>query len=127
STTLGKGLVQTIAQLPDGGELFVTWSRVIAPLGWPIQGLGIIPQICTSRGVKFTQKQMNELINDQSSYARDVIFSRQSRFPVEAKDILQIRNACPPAIGSDIDLEIADDLLLNPKLYQKALDMIPND
>ena len=127
STTLGKGLVQTIAQLPDGGELFVTWSRVIAPLGWPIQSLGIIPQICTSRGVKFTQKQMNELINDQSSYARDVIFSRQSRFPVEAKDILQIRNACPPAIGSDIDLEIADDLLLNPKLYQKALDMIPND
>ncbi|MGI4747295.1 MAG: S41 family peptidase, partial [Janthinobacterium lividum] len=39
SSTLGKGLVQTIAQLPDGGELFVTWSRVLAPLGWPLQGL----------------------------------------------------------------------------------------
>ena len=32
SATLGKGLVQTIAPLPDGGELLVTWSRVLAPL-----------------------------------------------------------------------------------------------
>ena len=50
SSTLGKGLVQTIAPLPDGGELFVTWSRVLAPLGWPIQGLGVLPQVCTSLG-----------------------------------------------------------------------------
>ncbi len=50
SATLGKGLVQTIAQLPDGGELFVTWSRVMAPLGWPLQGLGVMPQLCTSLG-----------------------------------------------------------------------------
>ncbi len=127
STTLGKGLVQTIAQLPDGGELFITWSRVIAPLGWPIQGLGIIPQICTSRGEKFVQLQINELLNDQSSYKQHVIISRKSRFPIEAKEILQIRNACPPAIGSDADLEMADHLLSNLKLYQKALNMIPNE
>ena len=50
SSTLGKGLVQTIDPLPDGGELFVTWSRVLAPLGWPIQGLGVLPQVCTSLG-----------------------------------------------------------------------------
>ena len=50
SSTLGKGLVQTISPLPDGGELFVTWSRVLAPGGWPIQGLGVIPQVCTSLG-----------------------------------------------------------------------------
>jgi carboxyl-terminal processing protease len=33
SVTLGKGLVQTIAGLPDGGELLISWSRVLAPLG----------------------------------------------------------------------------------------------
>ena len=32
---LGKGLVQTIAPLPDGGELFVTWSRVLARWAGP--------------------------------------------------------------------------------------------
>lgn len=127
SSTLGKGLVQTIAQLPDGGELFVTWSRVIAPLGWPIQGLGIIPQICTSRGVKFTQQQIDELSRNQSTYKQYVLLARQMRFPMEAKDILEIRNACPPALGSDTDLEIADSLLLNQKLYQQALNMIPNE
>ena len=40
SETVGKGMVQTIEALPDGGELFVTWSQTLAPLGWPIQGLG---------------------------------------------------------------------------------------
>ena len=50
SSTLGKGLVQTIAPLPDGGELFITWSRVLAPRGWPIQGLGVLPQVCASLG-----------------------------------------------------------------------------
>ena len=52
SSTLGKGLVQTIASLPDGGELFITWSRVLAPRGWPIQGLGVLPQVCTSLGIE---------------------------------------------------------------------------
>ena len=40
SETLGKGLVQTLTALPDGGELYVTWSRVLAPRGWPLQSLG---------------------------------------------------------------------------------------
>ncbi len=50
SETLGKGLVQTVTSLPDGGELYVTWSRVLAPKGWPLQGLGLMPQVCTSNG-----------------------------------------------------------------------------
>ena len=61
SSTLGKGLVQTILQLPDGGELFVTWSRVLAPLGWPIQGLGVLPQLCTSQGAAEVASQMRAL------------------------------------------------------------------
>ena len=58
SSTLGKGLVQTIAPLPDGGELFVTWSRVLAPRGWPIQGLGVLPQVCTSLGRESLVRQL---------------------------------------------------------------------
>ena len=61
SSTLGKGLVQTIAPLPDGGELFVTWSRVLAPRGWPIQGLGVLPQVCTSLGQDTLGSQLASL------------------------------------------------------------------
>ncbi|HQT79216.1 MAG TPA: S41 family peptidase, partial [Rhodopila sp.] len=50
SATVGKGMVQTIDPMPDGGELFVTWSQLLAPLGWPLQGLGVLPQVCTSLG-----------------------------------------------------------------------------
>ena len=58
SSTQGKGLVQTIAPLPDGGELFISWSRVFAPLGWPMQGLGVLPQVCTSLGAGGLERQL---------------------------------------------------------------------
>ena len=70
SSTLGKGLVQTIGPLPDGGELLVTWSRVLAPLGWPIQGLGVLPQVCTSLGVDSLMRQLAELAHGQSMLGR---------------------------------------------------------
>ena len=67
SSTLGKGLVQTIAPLPDGGELFVTWSRVLAPRGWPIQGLGVLPQVCTSLGQDTLSWQLAALAQGQQT------------------------------------------------------------
>lgn len=127
SSTLGKGLVQTIAQLPDGGELFVTWSRVMAPLNWPLQGLGVMPQICTSMGQSNLQKQLLELKNNQSSYAISVANARRARYPLSSKDILNIRNACPAALGTDIDIRIAHDILKNPDIYKAALSLIPDE
>ena len=61
SETVGKGMVQTIDPLPDGGELFVTWSQTLAPLGWPIQGLGVLPQVCTSLGQEALNRQLASL------------------------------------------------------------------
>jgi carboxyl-terminal processing protease len=57
SSTLGKGLVQTITRLPDSGELFVTWSRILAPRGWPIQSIGVLPHLCTSQGEDETKRK----------------------------------------------------------------------
>lgn len=127
STTLGKGLVQTIAQLPDGGELFVTWSRVLAPLGWPLQGLGVMPQICTSRGEQFVKKQLDALKTPLSFYKNNVIASRKARPPLDGKTIQTIRSACPAALGTDTDLNIANMLILKPALYKQAQNFIPND
>ncbi|WP_408736905.1 S41 family peptidase [Acetobacter conturbans] len=127
SATLGKGLVQTVAQLPDRGELFVTWSRVIAPLGWPIQGLGVMPQLCTSRGSLDAQRQMEELKGGHAPAGSSVAESRNVRFPVPVSRILEIRRTCPAALGSDLDLETARDLIENPAAYKAALSMIPDD
>jgi carboxyl-terminal processing protease len=125
SATLGKGLVQTIAQLPDGGELFVTWSRVIAPLGWPLQGLGVMPQVCTSLGQAALDRALADLAKGIADNARAVRDSRRARPPLPVARILEIRAACPAAIGSDADLDTARLLIDNPARYHAAL--VPAD
>ncbi|MBV1835850.1 PDZ domain-containing protein [Acetobacter estunensis] len=127
SSTLGKGLVQTVAQLPDRGELFVTWSRVIAPLGWPLQGLGVMPQLCTSRGALDSERQLKALEAGKAADSSAVLASRNVRYPVGVSRILDIRKACPAALGSDLDLELARSLIENHTAYSAALAMMPED
>jgi carboxyl-terminal processing protease len=121
STTLGKGLVQTIDPLPDGGELFVTWSRVLAPLGWPIQGLGVLPQVCTSLGRDTLQRQLLALAAGVQPMAGAIRLHRASRAPMSAAQLLAVRNICPAAEGRDLDLEAARTLIKNPAAYGAAL------
>jgi len=124
STTLGKGLVQTITPLPDGGELFVTWSRVLAPLGWPIQGLGVLPQICTSLGEDLLHAQLAELAAGRQPMQTALARHRAARAPMPVAQMLDIRNACPAAVGRDADLDTARAVIDAAALYSAAL-LIP--
>ena len=121
STTLGKGLVQTVTTLPDGGELFVTWSRVLAPKGWPLQGLGVMPELCTSLGEDATTSQLAAL-NRGSQPMHDVLQTHQSARPgIPLAEMLSIRDACPAALGRDTDLDAATYLITHPIAYATAL------
>ena len=104
SATLGKGLVQTIAPLPDGGELFVTWSRVLAPRGWPLQGLGVMPQVCTSLGEADLARQLAALAEGEQPMQHAIDAERLARAPLTPERIVAIRNACPAAEGREADL-----------------------
>jgi carboxyl-terminal processing protease len=121
SSTLGKGLVQTIAPLPDGGELLVTWSRVLAPRGWPIQGLGVLPQVCTSLGIDSLTRQLAALKEGESLMARALQRHRSARAPLPPAEMLDIRNACPATEGRDSDLMAAHALIETPAAYAAAL------
>ena len=125
SSTLGKGLVQTILQLPDEGELFITWSRVLAPLGWPIQGLGVLPQLCTSQGSLSVTSQLQSLDAGNSVLAHPLAAERGARPPLPVARILEIRGACPAAIGTDEDLDAARSLLADPAAYHAAPQRLP--
>ena len=120
SSTLGKGLVQTIATLPDGGELFVTWSRVLAPLGWPIQGLGVLPQVCTSQGLDTTMQQLASLNRGRLPSADALGRHDAARAPLPASEIVALRNACPAGEGREADLMAARYLLEHPAAYAAA-------
>ena len=121
SATLGKGLVQTIAQLPDGGELFVTWSRVLAPLGWPIQGLGVMPQVCTSLGEESLRNQLSSLERGQDLMEGAIARARHARAPLPAAQIVVLRQPCPAGEARDADLEAARWLVAHPAAYAAAL------
>jgi carboxyl-terminal processing protease len=121
SSTLGKGLVQTIAPLPDGGELFVTWSRVLAPLGWPIQGLGVLPQVCTSLGQDVLERQLATLDAGSQPMAPAIARHRAARAPLPSAQVLAIRNACPAAEARDADMDAARFLIAHPAAYAAAL------
>jgi carboxyl-terminal processing protease len=114
-------MVQTIDPLPDGGELFVTWSQTLAPLGWPLQGLGVMPQVCTSLGQGRLDRQIASLSTGFQPMADAIKRARAARVPVSAADVLQIRAACPAAEGRGADLDAARLLIANPAAYAAAL------
>jgi carboxyl-terminal processing protease len=121
SSTFGKGLVQTLTTLPDGGELFVTWGRVLAPRGWPIHGLGVLPQVCTSLGIDTLERQLQALASGTQPMAAAIARARAIRPGVPAAEIVAIRGACPAAEGRDLDLDVAHFLIGNPAAYATAL------
>lgn len=121
SATLGKGLVQTIATLPDGGELFVSWSRVLAPRGWPLQGLGVLPQVCTSLGQAAMQQQLASLDRGTQPMASALAVHRAARAPLPAAETLALRNPCPASEARDADMLAARFLVSHPAAYAAAL------
>ncbi len=121
SATLGKGQVQTVTTLPDGGELFVTWSRVLAPRGWPIQGLGVMPQLCTSLGTEALGRAMAALAAGMAPMQAALARHHAARAPLPLAQMLEIRNACPAAEGTEADLRAARFLVENPVAYRAAL------
>jgi carboxyl-terminal processing protease len=121
SETLGKGLVQTVTTLPDGGELYVTWSRVLAPRGWPLQTLGVLPQVCTSLGPDALQTELDDLTKGDNLMRPALAQARAIRAPAGVDAILAVRDSCPADVGSDLDMSAAAFLLAHPAAYQAAL------
>lgn len=121
SATLGKGLVQTITGLPDGGELFVTWSRVLAPRLWPLQGLGVLPQVCTSLGETALHRELAALARGVQPMQSAIQAHRAARAPLAPATMLALRAPCPAAEGREVDLDAAHVLIENPAAYAAAL------
>jgi carboxyl-terminal processing protease len=122
SATLGKGLVQAIKKdLPDDGELFVSWSRLVAPHGWPLQGLGVLPQVCTSLGQEVLGQQLQALDHGEQPMAAALARHNAARAPLPAAQALAIRNACPASEARDADMAAARFLVAHPAAYRAAL------
>lgn len=121
SATMGKGLIQLVAPLPNEGEILVTWSRVVAPSGWPIQGLGVLPSLCTSLGPEALAQGLARLSRGEAPLGRALLRQRAARAPVLASEMTALRGACPPAEGRGADVTAARALIEMPAAYAAAL------
>ncbi|UFN51041.1 PDZ domain-containing protein [Roseomonas sp. OT10] len=121
STTMGKGLIQILVPMPNGAELSLSWSRILAPDGWPLQGLGVIPAVCTSLSEEATRRQVARLEQGEAPMAAVLARQRAARAPVLASEVVALRGACPPAEGREADGQVAQALLARPELYRAAI------
>lgn len=126
SNTFGKGTVQSVASLPNKGEIILTWSQFHAPSGYTLQGLGVRPNICTGsdrRDASAARRSIDRLIAGETASAAAFRTWRRQSEP-KAESVRALRVACPGRALSgqpDVELEIAGRLLKDPRLYRLAL------
>lgn len=121
ASSFGKGSVQTIIRLPNGGELTLTWAHMIAPAGFNLQSHGIIPAICTSTANEELSNMMAAIRSDVPAAGTILNAALASRYAIRTNPDLA-RERCPPTRTERAeDQEIAKYLLEHKSLYTRAL------
>jgi carboxyl-terminal processing protease len=122
TTSFGKGTVQTVIRLPNDGEMTLTWSRLVAPSGYALHGLGVHPSICTSgRGAADDKNLLQAAAATDAK--NDVAFTKWRRVAISdlnQRDIL--RQACPAERrDNELDPKVARRVILDQPLYGQII------
>jgi carboxyl-terminal processing protease len=119
--TQGKGLVQILLPLPNGGELQVSWSRIVMPSGWPLQGAGLLPALCTAGGDEGAATALAALRAGQQPMGAALAQLRALRPPVSALEAAALRESCPGLDAVEREADFAQALVLDATAYRAAL------
>lgn len=127
TSSFGKGSVQLVSQLPNGGELFITWSRIYAPSGYSFDLQGVQPNLCIARpGVTRESLLADAARPDQG--AQTVLIRQRMAASDDAQALAALREACPSSLPADggmvtaeTGLSLARSLLADTGLYRQAL------
>lgn len=121
TASYGKGSVQTVIRLPNDGEITLTWSKFVAPSGYYLHGLGVVPTVCTSGKLKLDDAAgiIEASLQDNTPAA---MISWQHRAFLDEKERLALRDSCPSETRpGPLDIEIAKRLIHNARLHARAL------
>ena len=121
TSSYGKGSVQTVIRLPNDGEITLTWSRFVAPSGYYLHGMGVVPTVCTSG--KERLDQASGIIETALSGAEPSYSSvwRKRAF-LSKEERRGLRENCPSETRRGaLDVEIAKRLILDGSAHQRAL------
>ncbi len=98
STSFGKGSVQTVGPLPHGGELAVTWARLVAPSGYSYMRQGVQPDVCLSQPELTFEAA---ILNATAGSARLPILDLQRQADADETVIKRLLAHCPRASNLD--------------------------
>lgn len=126
STSYGKGTVQSVATLPNQGEIVLTWSRFHAPSGYAIDGLGVMPTVCLTAKPAGADAGIRRMNQSKARLSKTYKAWRQD-LPRNTAFKKQLRANCPPNVAINVDLgelAVAKRLIKDPALYSAALSIV---
>jgi carboxyl-terminal processing protease len=119
----GKGSVQTVIRLPNDGEITLTWSKLVAPSGYMLHGLGVRPAICTS-GLKDGADATIKAVMANRSKTEEVLTVWRKPEVRDEAGRNKLRESCPSQRRrKDLEADIARLLIANQALYARALNL----
>ena len=125
TSSYGKGTVQTVHELPNSGELIITWSRIHAPSGYVLNEVGVIPNVCTSKVAPEGREAVSQVIAMVKSGRLDTSAARYSLHANGRPNKLETRHlraSCPARSGEgEVDVEVAQKLVEDRGLFARAL------
>jgi len=117
----GKGTVQTVQRMPNGGEMTLTWARVYAPTGYPLQDFGVMPTVCTSFAGADSRMLMSA-IRSSAPRVSDGTPRQQRMIPVDTAVREKLGKGCPARSGGgELEIQVARQLLEDPPLFARAM------
>lgn len=122
TTSYGKGTVQTVLRMPNDGELVLTWARLYAPSGYSMNGLGVVPTICTTKKGSAEDLVRRALAADDSP-SHQMLSIRRTYKKASVADRKLLNSYCPATASrqGDIDLKVARMLLTVQKRYMRTI------
>jgi carboxyl-terminal processing protease len=123
TNSFGKGTVQRVLRLPNNGEMTLTWSRFLAPSGYRLHELGVLPSVCTHGGGD--TKSADTLV-PAVQHGQDVLAGRLNTWRAtgnnDGADREGLRELCPSDGGTpDVDLALAKAIIADAALYRSLL------
>ncbi|HLO76198.1 MAG TPA: S41 family peptidase [Magnetospirillum sp.] len=126
TNSYGKGTVQTVIQLPNDGEMTLTWSRFHTPSGYALHGLGVLPTLCTADETSTPNAVMDGIVHASAPAAVSANLSLWRHARLDETDLRkQLRATCPSAKHGDgkLEMDLAESLLRDQALYRSALSL----
>ena len=122
ASSFGKGSVQKVDDLPNGGELVLTWARLFTPSGYTIQGAGVVPTVCTQGSSDAQQLLRHALLTEPATTLHNLSVRRRTKSDDRAGKA-HIATICPwrPTESRDIAEQAATLLLQDQHLYDTAI------